>query len=130
MSTREFMNAALKVSVVPVLRGYGFKGSFPHFRRLRGSAVDLLTFQFDRSGGGFLIEVARATEQGITTHWGKHIPASKLTAWDLHPDQRKRIKPREGSGTDSWFRYEHGTEEATQQVLECLQSINTLWLEE
>jgi hypothetical protein len=130
MTTRECMDAALKASIVPILREYGFKGSLPHFRRLRGHTVDLLTFQFDRSGGGFVIEVARGSEQGITTHWGKHVPASKLTAWDLHPDLRKRVKPREGGGTDSWFRYEHGVAEATQEVLECLPAVNAWWLEE
>ena len=130
MSTRELMDAALKSSVVPVLRESGFKGSFPHFRRSRGGALDLLTFQFDRSGGGFVIEAARAPEQGINTHWGKYIPGSKLTAWDVHPDARKRFKPRDGSGTDSWFRYEHGVTEATQEVLECLPIVNAWWLEE
>lgn len=107
MSTREDMEAALKRVVVPVLRERGFTGSWPHFRRLHDD-VDLVTFQFDRNGGGFVIEIAKGKLAGFTTHWGKHIPAEKLTAWDLHPDDRKRLKPRTGSGTDSWFRYDGG----------------------
>jgi hypothetical protein len=102
---RSEMEAALKRIVVPELRRAGFTGSFPHFRRVR-QAVDLLTFQFDRHGGGFVIEVATGEPGGFTTHWGKHIPANKLTAWDLHPDQRKRLKQASGGGTDSWFRYD------------------------
>ncbi|OYU41701.1 MAG: hypothetical protein CFE44_28275 [Burkholderiales bacterium PBB4] len=99
------MDAALKAIVVPVLRERGFTGSFPHFRRI-AAAVDLVTFQFDRNGGGFVIETAVAKKEGFTTHWGKHIPASKLTAWDLNPNERKRLKPREGAGTDAWFRFD------------------------
>ena len=101
------MEAALKRIVVPELRHAGFAGSFPHFQRVR-QVVDLVTFQFDRHRGGFVIEVATGEPAGFTTHWGKHIPANKLTAWDLHPDQRKRLKPASGSGTDSWFRYDAG----------------------
>ena len=107
MSTdpRSEMEAALKRLVVPELRRAGFTGSFPHFRRVR-QPVDLITFQFDRHGGGFVIELATAEPTGFTTHWGKHIPAKQLTAWDLHPDQRRRLKPASGSGADSWFRYD------------------------
>ena len=99
------MEAALKRIVVPELRRAGFAGSFPHFRRVR-EVVDLVTFQFDRHGGGFVVEVATGEAAGFTTYWGKHIPASKLRAWDLHPDQRRRLKPASGGGTDSWFRYD------------------------
>lgn len=70
--------------------------------------MDLLTFQFDKHGGGFVVEIARCGDDGFTTHWGQHIPASKMKAWDLHPNDRHRIKPREGSGTDAWFRYDQG----------------------
>src|SRR5262245_60374911 len=102
---RSEMEAALKGIVVPELRRAGFTGSIPHFRRSR-EVIDLITFQFDRHGGGFVIEVATGESTGFTTHWGKHIPANKLTAWDLPPERRKRLKPGSGSGTDSWFRYD------------------------
>jgi hypothetical protein len=105
MNSREEMDAALKKIVIPALRERGFTGSFPHFRRIK-EEVDLLTFQFDRNGGGFVIETAKGKKEGFTTHWGKHIPAAKLTAWDLHPDQRKRLKPGADGSTDSWFRYD------------------------
>jgi hypothetical protein len=66
----------------------------------------LLTFQFDRNGGGFVVEVAKAKKEGFRTYWGEHIPAEKLKAFDLHPEQRKRIKPGNDGSTDSWFRYD------------------------
>src|SRR5262245_61534450 len=96
---RSEMEACLKRIVVPELRRAGFTGSFPHFRRCR-EIIDLITFQFDRHGGGFVIELATGSPAGFTTHWGKHISANKLTAWDLPPERRKRLKPGSGSGTD------------------------------
>lgn len=90
--------------------------------------IDLLTFQFDRNGGGFVIEIARAAVGGITTHWGKEIPASKVTAWDLHPDDRHRIKPEDGAGTDAWFRFDNGNvEKAAQQVVAKLPHAEAWW---
>ena len=60
----------------------------------------------DRRGSGFVVEVATGEPAGFTTHWGKHVPADKLTAWDLHPDQPMRLNPLSDAGTDSWFRYD------------------------
>jgi hypothetical protein len=103
---RKAMDSELKALVLPVLRKHFFKGSIPHFRRLRGDGIDLLTVQFDRYGGGFVIEVARCPVEGITTAWGKRIPASKVCAWDVN--DRQRIQPRQGSGRDCWFRFDNG----------------------
>jgi hypothetical protein len=125
---RQTMNLELKCTVVPVLRESGFKGSFPHFRRPTSNGIDLLTFQFDRYGGGFVIEIARCPKEGITTHWGKEIPANKVTAWDVDPNERKRIQPNIGGGTDSWFRYDSdGCKQAAQQVLAKLREAKSWW---
>jgi len=115
------MDAALKRFVIPALRDRGFTGSFPHFRRIK-EEVDLLTFQFDRNGGGFVIEIAKEKKEGFTSHFGKHIPAEKLTAWDLHPSQRKRLRPGTDGSTDSWFRYdaEDGCESVARAALELI----------
>jgi len=122
------MESALKMSVVPLLRIKGFKGSFPHFRRAGELGIDLLTFQFDRNGGGFVIEIARAMAGCITTHWGKEIPGNKVTAWDLHPDDRHRIKLTEGAGADAWFRFDNGNvEQAAQQVVGKLPHAEAWW---
>jgi len=97
-SPHELMVAELQSTVVSKLRAQGFKGSYPHFRRFVGNRVDLLTFQHDKWGRGFVLEIARATAEGVTRHWGEVISANKITAHDLHPSERKRIKPREGPG--------------------------------
>src|SRR5262245_34082606 len=75
---RDQMIAALRDVVVPVLRDMGFSGSFPHFRRIRESQIDLLTFQFNRYGGSFVVEAACCASEGFTTHWGEHIPPQKV----------------------------------------------------
>jgi len=100
------MIQALKNAAVPILRKHNFAGSFPHFRRCLPEYTDLFTFQFDRNGGGFIIEIGRCPPGSFTTDWGKQILANKITTWDLHPKQRIRIQPRIGSGTDSWFRFD------------------------
>lgn len=70
---RQAMNRALQREVVPELRRRGFQGSLPHFRRT-GDVIDLLTFQFDRHGGSFVIEISQCDGNGITMHWGEHVP--------------------------------------------------------
>jgi hypothetical protein len=126
---RDSMEKELKSRVVPALRASGFKGSFPHFRRLRGGTIHLLTFQFDRYGGGFVIEISRCPPEGITAPWGKAIPASKVTTWDMPSDQRARLTPRQVAGTDYWFRYDNGNVRIpADQVLECLPSAEDWWL--
>jgi len=56
--SRDKMMEALHRVVVPMLRDMGFTGSFPHFRRVHDTQIDVLTFQFNRWGGSFVVEVA------------------------------------------------------------------------
>ena len=86
-----------------------FTGTFPHYRRPGKEHIDLITFQFDKRGGGFVIEISKCPPDGITTTWGQQIPANKIRAWDVHPDKRLRLQPRPGSSPDDWFRYDNFT---------------------
>ncbi|MFL9896396.1 DUF4304 domain-containing protein [Paraburkholderia sp. RL17-381-BIF-C] len=106
--SRNEMDSALKARFVPALRQRGFKGSLPHFRRQRDGRVDLLTVQFDRHGGGFVVELSQCGVEGITTHWGKFISASTVTAHDLHPRRRHRLGAL-GPNNDHWFRFDDGS---------------------
>ena len=106
-SSRDKMDKSLSEIVVPVLRQLEFKGSFPHFRRIKSDRINLLTFQFDRSGGGFVIEIANCRPDGFTTYWGLDIKPNKLTAHDMN--KRKRIQSNmetDSSLTEDWFRYD------------------------
>ncbi|MBP0581647.1 DUF4304 domain-containing protein [Labrys sp. LIt4] len=106
------MDSELRAVAVPWFKSCGFTGTLPHFRRKSASFTDLLTFQFDRHGGGFVIEIARCPSDGIVTSWGKAIPASKATAWNVHPSCRLRIQAWDSAGTDGWFRFDRDTPEA------------------
>lgn len=103
------MKLSLKKVFVPSLRALGFKGSFPDFRRIGSDRIDLLTVQFDRHGGGFIIEVSRCPPNGITTSWGKQIPSNQVTAWDQHPNQRHRLGSPKPGVDGHWFRFDDGT---------------------
>lgn len=126
-SSKEDMERELKASVVSWLREKGFTGSFPHLRRTGQTATDLLTFQFDRNGGGYVVEVARCPADGIVTHWGKAIPARAAKAWDVHPTRRKRIQMASAPGTEGWFRFD--SQQPKQLAAITLQKLadETLW---
>ena len=115
MSTeRDKMIKSLNEIFIPELRNRNFKGSFPHFRKTENGKTNLLTFQFDRYGGGFVIELANWNEPEFKAPWGEVIPLKKLTAHDLN--ERQRIYPNtltEENGKDSWFRYDR------KRILSC-----------
>ena len=134
MSTsRDNMLASIKRIIVPELRQRKFKGSFPHFRRIDGDTVNLLTIQFDRNGGGFVIELANWKGPAFKTHWGLEIPHKKLKAHDLN--DRIRIYPdskEEIDGTDSWFRYDRSEtdeifDEVSRSVIARLSDMEKYW---
>lgn len=104
---RVSMIESLKHRTVPRLRELGFKGSFPHFYRAGPERTDLLSFQFDKYGGGFIVELAKAPPGDFATPWGESVPVNKLTASHLPPDERLRLGSRRAAG-DHWFRYDRG----------------------
>ena len=103
-NSRDQMITALREVIFPVLRAMSFSGSFPHFRRIRDTQIDLLTFQFSRYGGSFVVEVARCEPDGFTTLWGKHIPPKKVRAHDINNRLRLGSNPPEHQ--DHWFYFE------------------------
>lgn len=126
-SEREKMISELKKIVVPELRDRGFKGSFPHFRRIVEDKIDLMTFQFDRYGGGFVIEVGVCPPEGFIHSWGEKVPPHKVTTHDL--DDRLRLNEKKGQ----WFRYdiesdsENIFEDVAKEVLTHLDEAEDYW---
>jgi hypothetical protein len=101
------MSNTLRVSVLPEFRKLGFKGTFPHLRRITKSEVHLITFQFDKYGGGFVIEISKTKNEPYKTYWGEIIEVTKLTTHYLN--DRIRIHPKgllKNSNTNDWFRYD------------------------
>lgn len=99
--SRQAMDDALKHVIVPYLRAEGFKGTLPHFRRQRENQIDLLTFQFNKYGGSFVVEIAKCPPDGVTTSWGKHIPPAKVNAHSVNTRLRLGSTP----GHDHWFQF-------------------------
>ena len=129
MDRRPEVERALTARVVPLLRERGFTGSLPHFRRRLATKTDLVTFQFDRHGGGFVLEVAEGPSTEFVTSWGKVIPASRLTAYDINPPKRKRLRPGPGGAPDAWFRYDRdlSPDAVAIQVISFLGQLDEWW---
>jgi len=122
------MNGALQRHLMPVLRKRGFTGSLPHLRRVANDRIDLVSFQFDKWGGGFVVEVAKSDAEGVTMPWGEKIAPARLKAHDLHPKQRLRLGSS-GPGEDHWFRYDTGVtvEAVVQEVVALLPQAEAWW---
>src|SRR4051794_35887 len=102
--SRDIMIAELKRTVVPVLRGLGFRGSFPHFRRVDESQVEMLTFQFSSAGGEFVVEIGKFPLEGYRLRC-RVIPACEVKM--SHLLRRFRLGAKD-EDSDHWFNYKRG----------------------
>ena len=109
------MESALKRAVTATLRPVGFRGSFPHLRRISIDRIDLISFQFHSAGGSFVVNVASCDPAGHTFSWGEHVPPAAVTAIDIYPPTRTRVGSDTFPRGDHWFAfgprsYEGGTD--------------------
>nr|WP_067055926.1 DUF4304 domain-containing protein [Mucilaginibacter sp. L294] len=96
---RILMDEAIKNIVIPFLRAEGFKGSYPHFTRVKHDRINLLTFQFSLYSSKFVVEIANCPSTGsIVT--GKQIEPSKCRVH--YEGKRLRIGSIKNK-TDYWF---------------------------
>lgn len=58
MTNRQIMLNALKEHTFPVLMEQGFTGKYPDFRRKLDHCIELISFQTNKWGGSFTIEVS------------------------------------------------------------------------
>jgi hypothetical protein len=112
---RKMMDNALKKIVVPYLRERGFIGSLPHFRRKNETNIDLITFQFNRWGGSFVVELATCPKAGVTTYWGEQIPSNKVKAHDITERFRLGAETKDEDGI--WFDFEAANTEEEFEVV-------------
>ncbi|MFJ5771643.1 DUF4304 domain-containing protein [Psychrobacillus sp. NPDC093180] len=131
INKRKMMDNALKKILVPVLRKLEFKGSFPHFRRLNENNIDLITFQFNRWGGSFIVELATCSTDGVTMYFGEQVPPNKVTAHCINKRFRLGAQSEEVDGI--WFDFENAkTEEDFEKVafrvLALLNVTDRLWI--
>jgi len=102
---RRAMERTLKQVISAHLRPQGFTGTFPHLRRRLTDRIDLITFQFNRHGGSFVVELATCSPDGIITSWGKHISPGRVTAHDI-PSGRVRIGGEQFPRGDHWYEFD------------------------
>ncbi len=89
MTNRDTMHAALKKTVFPYLRSQGFVGAYPHFRREKGACIELLTFQTNKWGGSFWVEVSvvfPGREKSNIAAWDA--ATQPLSTWCTHARYR------------------------------------------
>lgn len=113
-ASRQAMEEALKRMIDTHLRPAGFSGRLPHLRRRGPDRIDLISFQFHSAGGSFVVEVARCGPDGITTSWGKHLAAAKVTAQSVNPPNRPRIGSETFPVGDHWYVFAPRTYETRQ----------------
>lgn len=128
---RKMMDNAFKKIVTPVLRKQEFKGSLPHFRRNNEMNIDLITFQFNRWGGSFVVELATCPIEGVTMNWGEKIPPNKVTA--QHLKNRFRLGAKSVDEDGIWFDFEKAKtdddfEEIASSVVGLLNTSDRLWI--
>ena len=128
---RKNMDLSIKDIVIPVLKEQGFKGSFPHFRRKNEDNIDLITFQFNRWGGSFVVELAICPLEGITMVWGEDIQPNKVTAH--HINRRFRLGAMSEDDDGIWFNFEEAKtkqdfEQVATNVLNLLNTSDPKWI--
>lgn len=115
------VKSQIKDSIVPELRKQGFRGSFPHFRRIfENGRVDYLSFQFNKWGGSFIAEMAVAYpyegKKGNFYYWDEVTPEFLKKSDYGYTKERLRIEPRKGG----WFEY---NDKNYEEVVECAKEL-------
>lgn len=115
------MKRALTKFVLGPLADAGFEGTYPHFRRTNRNQIELVSFQTDKWGGGFLIELAVCPSKNIRDWAGYRVAASKVTAQHM----RERVRLPRAINRRAWYRYDASEdderfEKVAKQALEHL----------
>jgi len=98
MSNREIMKKHLLSYVVSPLLADGFTGRFPHYRRIGQDCVELVTFQWNKYGGSFTVEVSAVFPNYKDTNCASEsIDVCSVNVWETN--RRYRLKGMYGG----WF---------------------------
>ena len=88
----DLMRKALKRFWLPEMSRIGFVGKSSTFQRLGPEYQDLLSLQYWKYGGEFILEFARRARGPFVTSWGSVIPEEKLDVAYLSPTLRARLE--------------------------------------
>ena len=99
------VTAAIKATLQPVLVAAGFAGRFPNYRRVRDARIDLLSIQYAKYGGAFVIESGSLPRGPLHTSWGEVVPEEKLVLEHALLQDRARLQPSTGPHSlyTDWF---------------------------
>ena len=95
------MRKHLETQVIQPLLKQGFVGKYPHFKREKENCIELITFQSNKHGGSFTVEISAAfpnkENKNYVLYDGKEI--KDLNVWDTN------IRYRLKGMYDGWFYY-------------------------
>ena len=88
------MRRAFKRHLIPRLSSLGFAGKSSNFQRLTATAQDLLSIQYWKYGGSFILEFGRRQRGPLLTAWGEIVPEDALDVAYLPVSDRARLQER------------------------------------
>ncbi len=101
MTNNQIMKKHLELNVIKPLCAQGFTGKYPHFRRVKEDCIELISFQTNKHGGSFTVEVSAIFPNNENKNFvsNDNLSVNDLTAWDTN--ERYRLKGM----YDGWFYY-------------------------
>jgi hypothetical protein len=115
-SSGDLMRKALRKELLPALKRLGFVGKTSDFQRHREPILDLLSIQWGRYGGEFILEFGSCATGPLQVPWGEAIAEAKITVVHVNPLRRARLVPAvpsQGTQLHGFFSGSFG-EDATQ----------------
>ncbi len=108
MSGSRKVRNAIRKKLEPHLDTEGFVGRYPHFRRLEGGMLHVLSIVHDKWGGGFVLEFGHHPPGPLHTSWGTVVEEPDIEIGYVPPDKRARlVATQSGQGTyEDFFRYD------------------------
>jgi hypothetical protein len=88
----ELMRKALKKVLLPELNRIGFTGTSSNFQRRSAENLDLLSIEYWKYGGQFILEFARSKRGALNTSWGEVVQEEKIGVAHISPLQRARLQ--------------------------------------
>ena len=101
MANRNIMLSALKEHTFPLLKEQGFTGKYPNFRRKLGNCIELISFQTNKRGGSFTIEVSAIFPGSVNPNYTLYEGVTEDTFGVEATNHRYRLPGM----FDGWFYY-------------------------
>lgn len=101
MSNRNIMLSALKEHTFPLLKELGFTGKYPNFRRKLDNCIELISFQTNKWGGSFTIELSAVFPGSANPNYTLYEGVTEDTFGVEATNKRYRLPGM----YDGWFYY-------------------------